>query len=331
MQKTYNFLHDINNKKNSLMEHNRRGFLKLSGSALIAISGLTSCKTPSLLSASPVQFRWEKCLDNPVLTHGLPGSWDENIRERMWVIYEDGKFHGWYGGWNGKYNKNAMNLVHLGYATSDDGMHWTKYGNNPVYKGRWIEDMSVVKFGDTYHMFAEDESNDRPVIHRLTSKDKIAWTEQGNVLEKMKGSDWEGSWVGTPLAWKESNGWYMLYEGGDPGDIGLAKSSDGINWKRVQQRSVLPQGIGWENEATAPDSILKKNGIYYLFYHATGKKWQSGMAVSKDLLHWTRYPGNPVFPDTSPVIVETPDRYFLYTTNDTDDPQGEIYAYVSLK
>lgn len=311
------------------MRNNRRTFLKFTGFAMFGLA--EACKTLAAESGKLEQFNWKPCQNNPVLSHGAPGTWDENIRERMRVIYEDGKFHGWYGGWKGKYDKDQPNQVHMGYATSDDGIHWTKYSDAPVYSGRWTEDLSIVKSGDTYYMYAEDESLGRTVVHLITSTDKINWTEQGTVLERLEGSDWEGDWVGTPLVWKEHKLWYMLYEGGNPGDIGLATSTDGIHWKRSQKRPVLPEGRGWEDEATAPDSILKKNGIYYLFYHAQGKKWQTGLATSKDLVNWTRFSGNPILPNTSPVIVETPDRYFMYTTDDTDDPRGMIYAYTSMK
>src|ERR1700676_4280981 len=130
---------------NKQMKNTRRDFLKLTG---MSIAGL-GCANSLLASGpgvheTPLPFHWTPYLNNPVLKPGPPGSWDENIRERMWVIYEDGIFHGWYGGWKRKYNKDVPNLCHLGYAVSDDGLHWIKYGNQPVYSDRWCEDMSVV-------------------------------------------------------------------------------------------------------------------------------------------------------------------------------------------
>jgi sucrose-6-phosphate hydrolase SacC (GH32 family) len=84
---------------------------------------------------------------------------------------------------------------------------------------------------------------------------------------------------------------------------------------------------GWENTATAPDSIIRVNGRYHLFYHAIGMSWQSGMAVSEDLVHWTRYKGNPLFPNPSPVIVDAGNRYLLYTHK---EPTG-VLLYISPK
>jgi predicted GH43/DUF377 family glycosyl hydrolase len=47
--------------------------------------------------------------------------------------------------------------------------------------------------------------------------------------------------------------------------------------------------------------LLEHEGTYYLFYNAkncSGHGWieQTGLATSTDLVHWQRYPKNPVLP-----------------------------------
>ncbi|MBN1341858.1 MAG: glycosylase [Phycisphaerae bacterium] len=273
---------------------------------------------------------WTPCRENPVLTSGAAGSWDENIRERMWVLREGDTYHGWYAGWRGPYDKSRPKLAKLGHATSKDGLHWTKHPGNPIFADRWVEDICVVKDGDTYFMYAEDESENKTVLHLLTSKDRVRWTQRGNVLEKLDGSKWEGGWVGTPLVWKEGPKWFLLYEGGPPGDVALATSKDGVHWTRSERNPVLTEGKGWEDQVTAPDSIVKVGDVYHLFYHACGKRWQSGLATSRDLLTWTRYEGNPIAPHPSPVVVDAGDRYLLYTSSSTGT-SGGIYVFVSPK
>ena len=44
---------------------------------------------------------------------------------------------------------------------------------NPIFTQRWCEDMCVVRNGDTYYMYAEDESSPHTVIHLLTSNTKM--------------------------------------------------------------------------------------------------------------------------------------------------------------
>ena len=270
--------------------------------------------------ADDMLVQWTASLENPVLSVGPAGAWDEHIRERMWVIVEDGQFHAWYCGWNGPYDEKRPTLVHLGYATSQDGVHWNKYEGNPIFTKRWVEDICVVKSGDTYYMFCEDESFKRTVIHLLTSKDKVHWKAEGNVLERVPGSDWEADWV-------------MLYEGGTPGDVALATSQDGRNWKRSKHNPVFSNSVGraWDNQITAADSIVKRGTTYHLFYHAlgTGSPWQTGLAVSTDLVHWTRNKGNPICQEHAAVVVDVGKEYFMYTWNDR--PKGVINLYVSPK
>jgi beta-1,2-mannobiose phosphorylase / 1,2-beta-oligomannan phosphorylase len=306
-----------------VMEH--KVFSLVVAAVAIAVPSMASVAAAGELSATDGQAAagglwqgapvlWTAHSGNPVLSAGPPGSWDENIRERMWVIHDAGRFHGWYGGWKGKYNKNTLNLVHLGYATSEDGIHWTKYPRNPVFSERWVEDVCVVKSGDTYYLYGEDETENKTVIHLLTSTDGVKWTPRGNVLEKTADSDWEGGWVGTPLAWREPKQWYMLYEGGPPGDIGLATSPDGIRWHKSRENPVLTNAAkgAWDDAVVGPSSILNRNGRYYLLYIGGGPQFRDGLAVSTDLVHWTRYPRNPIIGDMSAVIVDTADRHLLY-------------------
>jgi len=58
--------------------------------------------------------------------------------------------------------------------TSPDGISWTPYPDNPVFNKSWTEDMMVIKVDGTYHMFAEGKND---VAHRLSSTDKIHWTD----------------------------------------------------------------------------------------------------------------------------------------------------------
>jgi len=271
---------------------------------------------------------WTAHPANPVLSPGPPGAWDEHIRERMWVIHDDGRFLAWYGGWKGNYDKKTPNLVHLGFATSEDGIRWTKHPKNPVFDQRWVEDVCVVKLRDTYYLYGEDETENKTAIHLLTSTDGVQWTARGNVLQKTAGSDWEGGWVGTPLVWRELNPWYMLYEGGPPGDVGLATSADGVHWQKSLNNPVLRRAAKgtWDDNVVGPSSILKRNGRYYLFYIGGGPQFRDGLATSNDFVHWTRYPGNPLVSDMSAVFVATPNKCLLYCRQNPSRSATTLYV-----
>ena len=272
---------------------------------------------------SDILVGWKPSLANPVLPAGPAGAWDEHIRERMWVLHEDGAYHAWYCGWQGPYVKNRPNLLHLGYATSPDGIRWTKHPGNPVFDKRWTEDICVVKDGETYYVYAEDESDGDTSIHLLTSTDKVNWLPRGNVLEAIPGSPWEDDWVGTPVVFKIGPEWHMLYEGGAPGYIGLAHSVNGSDWTRDARSPVMTTANSkqWERRAVVPQSLVRVNSTWHLFYHANNGTWQTGVATSRDLIHWKRYGSNPIMKDKSAVVLELADRYSVYTQQ---GPTGEV-------
>jgi hypothetical protein len=197
-----------------------------------------------------------------------------------------------------------------------------------VFADRWVEDVCVVKVGGQYYLYGEDETENRTVIHLLTSSDGVKWASRGTVLGRTAGRNWEGGWVGTPLVWKEPTRWYMLYEGGPPGKIGLATSADGIHWQQYQGDPVLDSGAkgAWDDRVVGPSSTLQRNGRYFLFYIACGAEFHDGLATSTDLIHWSRYPGNPLVGDKSAVIVDTPGRYLLYCRGGPTDSATNLYV-----
>ncbi len=252
-----------------------------------------------------------------VLRPGPAGSWDENIRERGWFMFENGVYHAWYGGWRGEYNHNVPRLVKLGYAFSTDGIHWQKHPGNPIYDQTWIEDVCVVKDGSTYYMFAEDEytgGGDNVHIVLYTSTDRINWVKYGTVLER-EGNGWEYEEAATPTVWKEGNTWYMLYEGigrSTAGQIGLATSANGKNWTRYSNNPVLANPFG-RNRDIAFDSIIKIDGVYHAYGHYRNdrEKWVGGVFLSSNLISWQADSDNPIAYN-SPVIIHNGSTWLLY-------------------
>jgi len=113
--------------------------------------------------------------------------------------------------------------------------------------------------------------------------------------------------VRSPRRLKKWNGrHWVLYgcypEQGDyeirPGAEGAAWSDDGMTWHRASEDTPILSIDGaaeWEKDCIYQPWLLEHDGRFWNFYNAAnGSIEQTGFATSIDMIHWTRYPGNPV-------------------------------------
>lgn len=251
-------------------------------------------------------------LPNPVFTGAAPDAWDRQIRERGYILKESGVYHLWYTGYS-----PASPFKYLGYATSKDGISWKRFQDKPIYDKGWVEDMCVVKFRNNYYMFAEGRGDS---AHMLVSSDKIHWEDQGYLdIRKMNGNRIDSGAFGTPTVYHENGLWYLFYERDDKG-IWLAVSKDLKIWTNVDDEPVLKMGPdAYDAYAVAMNQVIKYKGIYYGYYHASAFKdwheWSVNIAVSKDLIHWEKFKGNPIIQDnkSSGIVVKEGKGFRLYT------------------
>lgn len=257
---------------------------------------------------------------NPVFVASGEGHWDVAIRERGWILFNDQTPQGspawqlWFTGYDGTREGQKK----LGYATSNDGLNWTKHEKNPVYSDVWIEDMMVVRRGDVLYMFAEGRG-DQP--HLLTSRDGVRWERHGQLdVRTVDGNPIKAGPYGTPTAWFEDETWYLFYERRDLG-VWLATSKDLKVWRNVSDDPVLSPGPDeFDLDLVALNQIVKHKGRYYAYYHGSkrgSKLWSTGVAVSDDLRKWTKSDANPLFPvrdnKSSGILVHDGKQFRLYT------------------
>ena len=148
---------------------------------------------------------------NPVFTGTGKDTWDKMIRERGYILREDGIYKMWYTGYTGSDDATKF----LGYATSEDGIYWQRYAENPIFDEYWTEDVHVVKHGGNYFMVAEGIND---ISHLLTSSDGIHWQRLGDLdIRKVNGEHIGPGAYGTPTLWIEDDRWFLFYERGDLG------------------------------------------------------------------------------------------------------------------
>ena len=260
--------------------------------------------------------RWKPSPVAPVFKGEGGTAWDQKIRERGWIARDGGTFHLWYTG----YNVDRKTDKFLGHATSPDGLAWTRDPANPLHATSWVEDVCVLKVGATFWMFAEGRDD---IAHRLISADGRSWWDLGPLdIRDTHGQPIPPGPRGTPTAWFEDGVWSLFYERGDRG-VWLARSNDGVTFTNVQDDPVVAMGPegAYDSTAVAINQVFKRGGVYYAVYHANKntpwKDWSTCIARSRDLVHWEKYPGNPIVGEncSSGMIVETADGPRLYTAH----------------
>ena len=294
----------------------------------------TNCKlkqnsainSPDTIAFAKEMVEFQPNKQNPLFTGTNCETWDKKIRERGFILFENGLYKMWYSGYTG----NDNDPKYLGLATSKDGINWVRDPNNPIFSQKWTEDMFVIKHEGKYYMYAEGKND---IAHLLVSDDGINWDEQGDlVILTEKGDPISGPY-GTPSILIEDDKWYLIYERNDEA-LWLATSIDKINWTNIQDEPILTKGPeDYDKGAIACNQVVKFKGKYYMYYHGSTDEnwalpganslWSSNVAMSVDLIHWTKYPKNPIVDGdhSSPIIVPDGDKFRLYTMHD------EVWLY----
>jgi predicted GH43/DUF377 family glycosyl hydrolase len=230
---------------------------------------------------------WTPYGGNPVLTANA-SSWDTTLGNPH-VIHDGSVYRMWYAG-------DGPLAIRIGYATSPDGIHWTKYGSWPVFNGTLAWDSAavtgpaVVKSGSTFIMyFSGHPGNYDYSMGRATSTDGVNWTEYaGNPVMTYQTSTWEQTRVHPNWFSIGTSGYDLYYTGGAPGGVGgvgHATSPDGITWTKDPANPVLTAGTPgtWDGSSVAAPYLATVGGelrMYYSGYNTTSTSvLQIGYAV----------------------------------------------------
>lgn len=235
-----------------------------------------------------------------VLDVGPAGSWDSNSVERPVVLFDGTIYRMWYSGYIPLQER-------VGYANSTDGIHWTKYGGNPVLvpgpSGAWdsadLGYFTVVSNGTSYIMWYDGYSGGQgsPLkIGVATSVDGISWTKyQGNPVIVPGSSDWEGYHVYPGPVLNHDGGYEMWYSGENYSGnvrIGTATSPDGLVWTKNANNPVLDIGSAgsWDSAYVIASAIVEEDNTLMIWYwgspNQSGGSEGTGLATANIPVSW---------------------------------------------
>jgi len=284
---------------------------------------LTGCREG--VPEKPLKFTAYK--NNPVLSPGEAGSWDELFLWTPQIVRDENKFYLFYLG------GNVSGRMAVGFATSEDGFHFKKFAGNPVlspdnkgFDAFTVGPGMVVKDDSLWRMYfnAQELVNFAPGRHigRASSKSlEGPWIkEEQPVLASGEAGEWDAGFILPSTVLKLENGTFiMFYSGGleitlfDDFFVGMATSKDGKKWKKynnpettghpfAESDPVLTSGKDgeWDDAFVWMANVTKTTEGFSMYYSASAehsrKEFKNiGFASSADGIHWKKYRNNPVY------------------------------------
>lgn len=217
------------------------------------------------------------------------------------AMVHDGRIHLFYQTY-GNGPKDA-----ICHAYSDNGIDFIRNDTNPIFKptGSWNNgraiDADVIVHEDRLLLYfatrdPHGEIQMQGVAAAPLASDfgRSAWTQLCDEPILKPELDWEGQCIEAAATCKVADKLVMFYAGAYnnwPQQIGVAISTDGVNWERLFDKPFLPNGPegSWNaSESGHPYIFIDDDGRSWLFYQGNndnGKTWY----LSKVELTWDGY------------------------------------------
>ncbi len=259
--------------------------------------------TPGSVKLSYIDHAFTKDATNPTLAVGGAGSWEESMSAGLYPRPLGTGYEIFYTGVDG------TGTPRIGYATSANGINWTKAAQNPVIgTGIWNPNGSilgpVLKENDTYKIwFRGFAAGITPGYGYAESTDAINWTLSplNPVLRPGTAGSWDESDPTIQVLLHDGALYQAWYTADNPANIpqvGYATSPDGQLWSKNTGNPVLPAGGAGEFDQNGITRcrIVKTPDGYLMAYTGLDAASQSqvGIATSPNGTTWTKSAGNPV-------------------------------------
>ncbi len=275
---------------------------------------------------------------NPVLTRSATEDWggDCGTVFAPKVIQHNDRFYLFY---TGSCNRQAHPAA-IGFATSNDGINWSKYPHNPIltpsgdgYDAMCVSFAVPVVEGEKWVMYYAGNSQPcagpgRYIGRAVASSPDDTWHRGDEpILTAGDTDDWDAGFIMPHAVVHTGSGYVMYYSGGSeyliplPRLVGMATSPDGIRWAKYDDPSTTQAPYAHsdpilelkEDGTTEPFGawsvdVLKTDLGWEMFFSGTCplemKQNCPGFiayASSADGIHWKTY-------RTPQLLVLTPDQ-----------------------
>ena len=277
----------------------------------------------------PVLFTAVNPPEQPMMARPEEGSaFDAIYTDTGAVIHHDGLFHLFYNAIHGWPPREIL----IGYATSPDGLNWTRQGDEPVlhaenvsYAGHTllISDVLVEEDGTWimyFYTWPTMSGTAASAIGRATAPSPTGpWTADEAPALEADPDSWDNFSVANPYVLQKDDGtYYMYFTGNTKGSldayIGLATSPDGMVWTKHEGFILEAGEADWsKRKVVAPKVWHTESGWYMLFRNdaISGAPTTLSYATSEDGISWTRMSQEtPIFD-----IADTPEWQAVWATD----------------
>lgn len=242
----------------------------------------------------PETWRWQPDT-TPVLSRGAAGAWDAVDALNPSVVHWNGRFYNLYSGFDGR-------TWHTGLATSTDGRTWEKFSGNPVLSplaSTWEGDY-IAANGSAFHDGSQFlywyQAGRPPRIGLARSADVRRWERHGPpVLEPGPEGAWDEAGVADPYVIRCGAKYYLYYLGQNRRGtqrLGLARSSNGVQWQKLMANPVLDVGPpgAFDERGLGEPAVFRAAEEFYMIYTGrnAAENRRLGVARSSDGVEWRR-------------------------------------------
>ncbi|MGB2897344.1 MAG: choice-of-anchor Q domain-containing protein [Anaerolineales bacterium] len=223
------------------------------------------------LATSLDGYGWAKEESNPILSP--TEIWEAAGVSRPSVILDGSTYKMWFTG------VDSSGVIQIGYATSPEGIVWTKHPGNPVlavgaassWEDEDVTGPTVLKDDGTYHMWYAGNNGSEFRIGHATSSDGITWVKDpaNPVLDVGDVGDWDWLGIYSPDVVKIGDSYKLWYSGEtlpQAWQTGHAESTDGTNWTRKDM--LIPEGPPGTFDTNSADhpAVLIDGSSYRVWY-----------------------------------------------------------------